>query len=32
MAFWEEPEKYFSILGNLLADSGLGNGAEAQEV
>jgi len=32
MAFWEEPEKYFSILGNFLTDSGLGNGAEAQEV
>ncbi|KAI9439200.1 hypothetical protein H4582DRAFT_2057027 [Lactarius indigo] len=30
--FWEEPEKYFGILGNFLADSNPGNGAEAQEV
>jgi pimeloyl-ACP methyl ester carboxylesterase len=28
--FWEEPEKYFGILGNFLIDSGLrNNGAEA---
>ncbi|KAI9447193.1 proline-specific peptidase [Lactarius psammicola] len=32
MGFWEEPEKYFSILKKFLTDSGLGNGAEAQEV
>jgi pimeloyl-ACP methyl ester carboxylesterase len=32
MPFWEEPEKYFGILGEFLADSGLENGAEVQEV
>jgi pimeloyl-ACP methyl ester carboxylesterase len=32
MPFWEEPEKYFRILGEFLADSGLENGVEAQEV
>lgn len=32
MSFGKEPEKYFGILGNFLADSGLENGVEAEEV
>lgn len=28
MPFWEEPEKYFDILGNFFADSGLENEAD----
>jgi len=32
MAFWEEPEKYFQIVGDFLADTGPGSRAEAQGI
>jgi hypothetical protein len=32
MAFWEEPAKYFQIVGDFLADSGLEGDMEAQGI
>jgi pimeloyl-ACP methyl ester carboxylesterase len=32
MAFWEEPEKYFQIVGDFLAESSLEGGAGAPGV
>ena len=32
MAFWEEPEKYFQIVGDFLADMGLESRPEAQGI
>ena len=32
MAFWEEPEKYFQIVGDFLADTGPESRAEARGI